>query len=190
MKETSPVKGFRVAAGILYGVLAIYQMLFTRAVMQGSTLGNVPFVWLAALLFVPLAAVLSIWMFSSYQPLKAGAGRGVLVGTILAVVFELVTFTMQTTMVNYVVQQFLPNLSGNGMVLYVLVIIRLVLLILAVFFVINSSGKASASALPDGDIVDADRFKKKPAAPTLSPELDNPLTVKPADTQPPSAPQA
>lgn len=175
MKETSSVKGYRIGAGVLYLVLAVFQMGLQYSVVQGTGFGTAYFTWTAAVMLIAGAGVMSAWMFSAFKPLKAGARRAILVGTLLAVVFELITFNSQATLINYTLQQLLPSLAG-GWIIYLFIIVRLVIMILAAFFAGSCTDKEMSSGLPDGVVIDENRFKKQSAG--LPDELDNPLAMK------------
>ncbi|NLW79808.1 MAG: hypothetical protein GXY32_10420 [Ruminococcaceae bacterium] len=190
MNTSSSVRKFRLAAGILYLVLSVYQMFFDQAVLQGAGFGDSPFTWVYATALIAVAGAMAVWMFTApNKPLHPGARRAVIIVTILMVVFELITYRGQINIINFSLQQVLPSLAGMALWQYIFLIIRLLLAIIACFFVVScyDRGNAPKSVLPDGSVIDENRFKKQPQ-PALSPELDNPLAVKKPEETPPATP--
>ena len=129
----------RWVAGGLYALLCVYQMFIAQSVIQGASLTNAYFTWLYAVAVVPLSAIMAVWMLSGKKTLPETVRRGVCVATLLIVVFELITNTEQSTIIDYTLYNVLPALYGKTFALYVLVAIRLLLMAMAAFFVYSSN---------------------------------------------------
>lgn len=139
MSKLTVAQRMRKVAGCFYFALAVYQMFLSLYVMRYVVVYNARFVWIYAHLLVVAAGVMAVWMFSSNKVFSPGIGTAVAVGTALVVIYELFTYREQTESVinNTLYILFNGALYGNRYVLYVLMIIRLMLMILAAFFVTN-----------------------------------------------------
>lgn len=183
MKDSTLAQKMRVTAGVLYAVLSVYQMLTTHTVLLGATITNISMVWLAAVLLIPGAAVMSLWMFSGEEVFSRGVRRAVGWGTAIAIVFEFVTYTQQVNIINYTLAQWLPAIYNQQIALYGFLAVRLLLMVLAAFFVISakesydykSTSKDKSDATP-ADVAAA-------AAATPAGELDKPLEVTTSDDE-------
>lgn len=172
----------RWTAGVLYLVLCIYQMLAGYTILIGAGISNATFVWIAAVLIIPISGCMAIWMLGGDSVFSAGLRRGVVVGTAWFVIFELITYSEQTKLINYTFST-MPALQGlynNQYALYGFMIFRLLLMILAAFFVTSCRDsmdyKREKKDMKDEvAAVAADKGAASPAA--ASADLDKPLAV-------------
>lgn len=178
--ENSSAKTMRTTAGVLYLVLSVYQMFLTRAVTLGSGFSKAYFTWIYAVALAVGAGVMAVWMFSSAKPVKAVARRAVTVGSILVIAFELITFPGQAVIINFTLQQSLAGIADQALWQYIFIILRIILVLAGMFVVMNAYDRGVNRGVPAGAVVDENRFKKTPPTPLPS-DLDNPLSVPPAD---------
>lgn len=160
MKKMTVAQRTRWIAGGLYILLCVYQMFIAQAVIQGASLSNAYFTWLYAIFVIPAAGAMALWMFSSKEILSAGARRAVVVGTGLMICFELITYSEQTSVIDYMLYSVLPSLYGKPIYLYLFMILQMMLMILAAFFV--TSCRSSMDYMP-GDAHDDDKDDDKDA---------------------------
>lgn len=126
----------RKVAGVLYGVLAIYQMLLTYyGVQQGVSLFDLPIVWQYGFLVLFLAAGMAAWMFAASKPLRKGAGNAVVVITALLIVFELLTYEQQASVVSSAMYAQGLSFYQDSLAAYLALALQLFLMIVAAFFV-------------------------------------------------------
>lgn len=126
-------------AGGLYLFLALYQLACVHGTVVSGTLADTGIVSLLAIVLAVAAAGMAVWMFSSKNVLDTGAHRAVIVGTIFAVCYELLTYSGQAPIIQKSWELFTG--SGDrlpGLALGILVFVRLLVLILAAFFVCSS----------------------------------------------------
>lgn len=128
----------RWVAGGLYGLLAVYQMYLVKPVLVGAPITNLYLTWIHAILLMAGAAVMSVWMFYGRENLSANVRRAVVAGSVFAVIFELMTYSDQADLINYAIYSVLPDQVNNTTLQYVLMVLRLLLLILAAFFVTSA----------------------------------------------------
>ncbi len=138
---------FRITAGVLYGVYALFQVFINIYCMQVSLFG-IPGALQMEMLFMLGAAGMALWMFSSDKELSSGARRVVVAVTALVVVFELLTYQIQTTLLlsqvaslsAYGTDSFYYALVGfleKPIWRFVVLLGRMLLLVLAAFFAMN-----------------------------------------------------
>ncbi len=153
MKDMTLGQKMRWIAGGLYLVLAVYQTACVHSVVMEGAVAEMGIATLLAITFVALAAGMSIWMFSSKAVLGTGAHRAVMVGTLVALGYELLTYRGQAAIIQSAWQAFAGNGDNlPGMMLGLLVFVRLLLLILAAFFVLSSRpGPEAAEELEEAD---------------------------------------
>lgn len=145
-------------AGVLYGVYAIYQVVLSVFYLWGAALlyNSVPIAAKIELFSALAAAVFAVWLLAGDSFAPAVVRRGVIPATTLMVLYQLVTYRLQTTLlaeqieglgggltnlVNYGADSFYLDILkflDKPMWQYVAIVVRLVLLILAAFFVISS----------------------------------------------------
>lgn len=128
----------RWVAGGLYGLLAVYQMYLVKPVLVGAPITNLYLTWIHAILLMAGAAVMAVWMFYGRENLSANVRRAVVAGSVFAVIFELMTYSDQADLINYAIYSVLPDQVNNTTLQYVLMVLRLLLLILAAFFVTSA----------------------------------------------------
>lgn len=155
MKDLTVSNKMRWVAGGLYGLLCLYQMFLVKVILEGASPSNVYFTWLYAIVLVVGAAAMSVWMFYGKEALGAGARRAIVAGTVFCVAFELMTYTDQTDVINYTLYNSFPTLADNSAALYIIMVLRLLLMILAAFFVTSSRERAVEPELAE-EMEDAD----------------------------------
>ncbi len=174
----------RLVAGGVYMALAIYQMFIARTVAMNASLQVATFTWISAMLLIVAAGAMAVWMFSSDKLFGAGTRRAVVVGTVLWIAFELMTYSEQANVINYTLGQILPNLYGQQLWLYFFMVVRYVLMILAAFFVTScKEALAPAPELEPAKAVEkADAKTTATRKAAASKDLDKPLaaTANPA----------
>lgn len=152
MKTASTAVKMRWIAGVLYGIFFVFQLLTVNLFFQVMMLFDMPFSLLAQLGTGLLAAGVCVWLFSGKAEVKEGARRAFVAATVLAVVMELALYSSQmnwfSQIINYnLMQGVAPTFPFNllnvatqnvGIVYMVMVIIRLMLLILAAFFITSA----------------------------------------------------
>ncbi len=131
-------KIFRWIAGGIYMVFAAYQLFINNTVVQNAGFGNSPFSWAFAAVLVLIAAALAVWLFASEKPLSAGVARGVIVATVMTIVIQLLTLTSLSDSITYTLTELLPSIAESAVWKYIFIVIQMMLLILAAFFVLSS----------------------------------------------------
>ncbi len=193
----------RFTAGILYILLAVYEMFITRGNTLYYSVVNGTFVNILALLSAPAAGAMAIWMFASKKVLPAGARRGVVIGTLLAVVYVMTTYTAQAAIVEYSMAWTFPSVFNNPdsdttMFMYFFMILRLLIMILAAFFV-TSSKESMNNASKEEKAEKARMYGRKPeemaksraARPVHKPSAEKPAqSIAPAAEAKPDAAQS
>lgn len=137
-KKGSTAQTMRQVAGWIYLVLCIFQMATLIGSLEAG-FTQVPNAWLIEIGLMVLEGVVAVYMIGGTGVLKRHVRRGVIVGTILVVAFALITYTTQTSMLGYALTVIFPNWEAPAIWKIVLLLIRLVLLILAAFFVSSST---------------------------------------------------
>lgn len=125
-------------AGGAYGALALYQMFICQTILQGARLQEMTTVWMYNIGLIPLAGILCVWMFAGKKVFTAGVHRAFIASTGLFVAFELFTYGEQTGVINYTLYYAIPNLANQQVWLYAFMVLRLMLMIVATFFVTNN----------------------------------------------------
>ncbi len=150
-KTTSQL--MRQIAGWLYLVLSAYQIFSLYGCMSVG-FGQAPTAWLLEAFFMLVSIAFAIYLIGGQPTLKAPVRRGVVAGTVFVVAFALITFTTQTFMLQYGLWQLFPDrfLSYEEVPpvwTIILLAIRLVLYILAAFFVASSTEEADKKQLAE-----------------------------------------
>lgn len=143
MKKTTPSQTMRQVAGWLYLVLCVFQMLSLYAAWNNAITGIFNS-WIFEMGLVLLYGAAAVYMIAGKATLKQPVRRGIVIATVLAVAFALVTYQTQLMMYDLFFQNVLPNTSVAVIWQVVLLIVRLVLLILAAFFVSSSTEDADS----------------------------------------------
>lgn len=124
----------RFVAGGTYTVLALYQMLCTYYAIQSMLEADMYYGWKIAILAIPAFAAMAFWMFASRKVLSGGARRGITVGTILVVCYELLTYRGQVALIGTALYTLIPGLYDNQVAQYAFMLARILLLVLACIF--------------------------------------------------------
>ncbi len=155
MKDMGLGQKVRWIAGGLYLVLAVYQVACVHNVVVQGTFADMGVVALLAIGLVGAATAMAIWMFSSKDILGTGAHRAVIVGTVVAVCYQLLTYKGQAGIIQGAWQAFTGSGDNTpGLLLGALVFVRLLLLILAAFFVLSSRPAPLAEEAADDEPAD------------------------------------
>ena len=144
-------------AGGMYLFLAVYQVACVRGSIVHGTMADTGIVALLAIVFAAVALGMAVWMFSSKKELTTGAHRAIIVGTIVAVCYELLTYSGQTPIIQLSWQSLFGGEQLPPWGLYGLVIVRLLVVILAAFFALSSRPGYDAAAeeeVLEVDVVD------------------------------------
>ena len=183
----------RRAAGVIYGIFVLVDMVVLRYIMNAASLVNMPMAWVLEMGLMLGAGVLAVYLLAGRAPLSELFRRGVVVGTILLLCFELITFTAQREALGYTLMEFFPNLA-NSLMLYGLmsVILRILLMVLAMVFVCSASERLDKETEePDeaeepGEEADTDVGEEKSEEPAESPAESKPAEarVTPAEQKP------
>jgi hypothetical protein len=155
MKKSTPTQKMRWIAGVLYLLLAFYQVLILSGLLQGASLSSSPFTGIAALALAPLAVAMGLWMFASDGVFGAGTRRAVVMGTAWLVLYEIVTYNAQTMLINVTFTQsaveLVAGLANQKIWLYFFLVFRLLLMILAAFFVTGCRESAGGAKDDEAD---------------------------------------
>ena len=147
MKGMTVAQKMRWVAGVIFIVLSGYQLLLTRCIYlyraysAGEikfSVSNITFSLLYALGLAVAAGAAAIWMLASKKVLPSGARRGVVVAVLLAIVFELLSYQDQIFIIQYSLSSWISGIYSNQMYAYFFMIFRMLLMILATFFVTSS----------------------------------------------------
>ena len=143
MKEARVSTKMRWIAGVIYGLLALYEVFTLKEVLSGAAITNIPIAWLMELAVLLGAGIMAVWMLCGREIVKPEIRRAVVVATALVVLFELLTYEVQAGGIGYTLAAMFPNTMGAGSNLYQLIgmIVRLLLMILAAFFVQSASAE-------------------------------------------------
>ncbi|MDL2324103.1 hypothetical protein LJC61_02985 [Ruminococcaceae bacterium OttesenSCG-928-A16] len=143
MKKISTAATMRRVAGCLFGALAVYMMLCISFILGGASLANGPMAWVVELGLVILFAVYAAWLLAKDEEVSPALRRATVVGGVMVALFELINYKTLTDAINYTLSNWFP---GDGLTqpdfgiwVFVMLAVKLLLLILAVFFVTSSS---------------------------------------------------
>lgn len=186
MKNLTVAQKMRRVAGMLYLALSVYQAALFSVVISMMVPSNTTFSWILQVLLVGGAAAMSVWMFGGDAVLKTGVRRAVVTGTAALVMFQLLNYSMLARAVDYTfaTYRFLQPLQGKPTWQYVSLVIQLLLVILAAFFITNcrdaldynkNNAGQDSPAKDIGETKQALSAAVRPAQ--LSPDLDKPLEV-------------
>ena len=145
MKKTAMWKKMGLLAGITYGLLTIFQMFVWRGVFNNIQIAftSLPVGWTIEFFLIIAAAFLCVHYLKKETPVTIGEVKGLIGGTILVVVFVLFTYQSQNEIISFAISTILPTLSENKIVPLVVILVRMLLLILGAFFVMNATEAAS-----------------------------------------------
>lgn len=138
MKKLTISQKMRWIAGLIYGLLAVYQMFICRELLGGANLTNATFSWLYAMALIFVASGMCVWMFAGKDVFSSNVQRGVVAATTMFCIFELMTYRDQTTLINYTLYTVFPSLYDSLFWQYAFMMIRLLLMILGAFFLTSN----------------------------------------------------
>lgn len=146
MKRVSYATIMRWIAGAVYLLLAGYQMLALRHVLNNANavLATVPVAWGIEVLLMLLAGGLAAWLYAKNGRPSPSMRHSIVVITIMVVLFELTTYAMQAELIGYSVTMLFPSLAGSDIWNYIFIILRLMLWILGAFFVLSTKDDPAA----------------------------------------------
>lgn len=178
-KKMTIAQKMRWTAGALYLALSIYQVFTMRTIITDVAVSSAAVAWVCGVMLAVCAGVMAVWMFTGKTVLSDAVHRAVVVGTSLVVVYEAITLSTQIKMIGYTIQKLMPGNQApvlytaegtlNELYLYFFVALRLVLIILAAFFVCSS--KKSLDYVADDPIGDRRADDDPDGPPPLPPEL-------------------
>ncbi|MFV0413666.1 MAG: hypothetical protein ACK5L3_10420 [Oscillospiraceae bacterium] len=141
MKNLSHSTRARWAAGLLYGLLFVYQLVFLRQAMLTISLLKLPAAWqLEIFTLLPIAAA-CVALFSGTCALGEKARRGAVAASALYIVMELVFYKAQADIVAFSLFKWNEAASKNPVLQYAIIIVRMLLVIFAAYFVTDSNEK-------------------------------------------------
>ncbi len=181
MKDKRMSKTMRWTAGVIYGVLALFEVLALRYVLANASISQIPVAWVFEIILLLGASVMAVWMLGGNAVVKPSARRAVVVATALVVLFELLTYKAQTDAILYSLGEWFPSMMQGGGSLYLLIamIVRLLLLILAAFFV--QSASAEMDMLKAGDDLEDALNEVDNAAKAVEDAVENGLDEETAE---------
>ena len=144
MKNLTMAQKMRWGAGLVYGLLCLYQafifqaMVHTTIVFFDAQPNMQLYFWFAAPLIAG-AGVMSVWMFFGTGYFSSDVRRAAIVGTVLVVCSELVCYDVQSSIINLALVKIARNFTNVRIAVYFLIVLRLMLLILGAFCVSNNS---------------------------------------------------
>lgn len=173
MKDMKMGQKMRWVAGVVYLALAIYQLFTMRFLIMALPSGNgsVPFtqftaVWIIGLLLAFVYAGMAVWMLSGKSFLTGNVQRAIVVATIFVVAYELLSYSSQAEAMQIMLMFTLPSIAETTIWQLIFIIIRMVLLILAAFFVTSANEKMGAQ--PEAEQTD----EEQEALEAIESELD------------------
>lgn len=131
-------------AGGIYAVLSVYTMLTMRFLLIFSQnmnpigIANYPAGWIVQLLLIFATGAAAVWMFSKKEYLSDSARRAIVIVTALIIAFELISYSSQTELIYYTLYVTFPKMAENKIWSLVFIVVRMLLYILAAFFVTSS----------------------------------------------------
>ncbi len=134
-------KKMRRISGIIYGVLAIYEMIVLRYIVQNAAIIDIPIAWLVQLLIMVSSGAMAAWLLAGDTAISKEKRRVVTVITALVVIFQLISYSTQALLMDYAVSMLFPTMEMTGTSIYQLIgmLIRMLLLVLGAFFVQSAS---------------------------------------------------
>lgn len=137
MKNMSFAQKMRWIAGCFYVLLFGFQTYtMTYALShQEMALAYLPVSWLFAVALIPAAGAMALWMFAGKGGIGGSGRRMAVMGTVLVVLFELLTYESQAEAINAAFYFTAESLYNSTMWKFVFMLIRLLLLIFGAFFI-------------------------------------------------------
>lgn len=159
MRKASMPTKMRWIAGGLYSILFIFQLFLLQNILTSMqyafSFANLPVVWLVEIALTVVSAVVAIKLFAQDGALEQKTVRMFVFATFFLIIYELFTYTMQTEMLAFSFQfsTLFAFVSTNKLAQYILIVLRLMLLILASFFV-SSAQAVKVNAEEEQDDTD------------------------------------
>ena len=145
------VTTMRRVAGTLYGLFAALQMISLRGVLEIS-ITNMQASQLVEFLALLAAGVVAAHLWSGEGPAGEALLKKTMVWEALYFLFSLLLFGANIAPINYSLASFFSAVTpDNRLWPFVIVALRLVLLILATFFIMNSNEEWAADDEDDED---------------------------------------
>lgn len=149
MSNVKVAKNMRWIAGILYGLFFLFEFFSLKGFLGYNAsygfvgVGDVPMLVFIEIGVALGAAAFAAWLFSGMEEIWEGHRRAIVVLTVLYVLFELIFYSSHTLPIQYTLAYTFPftnfiNSTNLGVALMVMVMIRLVLVILAAFFITSA----------------------------------------------------
>lgn len=151
MKNLSHSTRARWAAGLLYGLLFVYQLVFLRQAMLTISLLKLPVSWQMEIFTLLPAAAACVALFSGTGALGERARRGAVAASALYIVTELVFYKAQADIVVFSLFKWNEVAAKNPVLQYVLIIVRMLLVIFAAYFVTGAKEKPSSAQQQSAD---------------------------------------
>lgn len=153
-KKNSTAQVMRQVAGWIYLVLCVFQMATLIGSLEAG-FAQVPIAWLVETFFMLLVGAIAVFMIGGTGPVRRNVRRGVIAGTVMIVAFALITNGTQLSLMGYSLSVLLPNWEATTLWQLVLLLIRLVLYILAAFFVSSAGNddKKQAETAEDDTLI-------------------------------------
>ena len=145
-------------AGVVYALLFTYQLYLVKIVLEMANLSNAYILWLGALLLMVGAGAMTVWMFHGREQLSPSSQRAIVSGTILCIIFELMTYSGQTELIKYAVYNVFPDQVENTTLLYALMVARLLIMIFAAFVVTSTPPKVKDMLEVDEESEDSEEL--------------------------------
>ncbi len=137
-------KKMRWIAGALYGVLSVYEMLVLRYILSSAAITDLPIALICQVVLMTAAGAMAVWLLAGAKALSKEKQRGITVATGLVVIFQLITYATQVIAIDSTLSVLFPSLLTTGSTMYQLVgmLVRMLLLVLAAFFVQSAGVEA------------------------------------------------
>ncbi len=155
MVDSGIAQKMRQIAGYIYGALFIFELFTLYYVLVGMAVTGVPLAILFEILVLPLAGAACVACIAGRDTLADAPVRAAVIGTGLMVVFELVTVQLQVNLIASSMSTLIPSSASQTgtaqMIHYVLFAVRLVLMILAAFFLTSARDTGDSEEIYEED---------------------------------------
>lgn len=130
--------GMRTVAAILYSVFVLFQFLALHAFIGKAALTGISMLAILQIAEAIGAAFFAVWLFSSKDFLTKQVANKTIAATALVVISDMVFITDSADLIELSIKTDFAFLQEMTFVKFIAIAIRLVLLILAAFFVVFS----------------------------------------------------
>ncbi len=161
MKNSSAVTTMRRTAGVFYALLFLFQMYSLKYVIAYVAISDLPFSYLAEIIIGLGAAVFAAWLFTSKEEISYKVRSATVLATVLFVLYELLFYQAQTGAIFYTLQTAFPftffaTEANAALLQMIMIIVRLLLAVLAVFFVTSARLVLVTEEAGDNEAYDGD----------------------------------